>query len=340
LGVIPFDSPGAFLSASFLSASEKIRMGLVLLLLKIIPNGQFLEKYTARSWLTLSMGKGVFEKIWWPLLVAKFGSHAEFVNMAWFWARIKKRSARLGYVRGGFQVLAEQIAKKIQGANGKIFLKTTIEGARTHGSGWEITASSEGTRRDYAFDKVLVTSSSGVFAKIFPFLPEVYKKRLLSISHLASLNLILVLSEGFMKGTYWLNINERNFPFLAVVEHTNFVDKNYYGGDHILYVGNYLPSDHEFFTLSKEELLERFTPSLRFINKDFSPSWVKDSFLFTGEIAQPVVVQNYSKLMPSFATPLENVFLSNMDMVYPWDRGTNYAIELGERVAKTIVSGS
>jgi hypothetical protein len=39
-------------------------------------------------------------------------------------------------------------------------------------------------------------------------------------------------------------------------------------------------------------------------------------------------------MIPSFKTPLKNVFLANMEQVYPWDRGTNYAVELGQKIAR------
>ena len=36
-------------------------------------------------------------------------------------------------------------------------------------------------------------------------------------------------------------------------------------------------------------------------------------------------------------TPLPHVYLANIEQVYPWDRGTNYAVELGEKVAHQIL---
>ena len=40
----------------------------------------------------------------------------------------------------------------------------------------------------------------------------------------------------------------------------------HYGGDHLIYCGDYLDPDHEYFNLSKEELLERFLPALERFN--------------------------------------------------------------------------
>jgi len=45
---------------------------------------------------------------------------------------------------------------------------------------------------------------------------------------------------------------------------------------------------------------------------------------------------NFSKTIPSFKTPIKNVFLACMQQVYPWDRGLNYAIELGEKIVQLV----
>ena len=55
--------------------------------------------------------------------------------------------------------------------------------------------------------------------------------------------------------TYWLNIPatsptkaKNELPFLALVEHTNYIDRQHYGGDHIIYCGDYVKPDHPYMT--------------------------------------------------------------------------------------------
>jgi protoporphyrinogen oxidase len=145
---------------------------------------------------------------------------------------------------------------------------------------------------------------------------------------LGAVNLVLALKKPFSKdGTYWLNVNDRKLPYLAIVEHTNFIDKKYYGGDHLLYIGNYLPATHKYFSLNAKELLDIYMPGLENVRR----VWV-----WKTPFAQPVVTTNYSSKIPSITTKIPNVYLANMQQVYPWDRGTNYAVELGIDVAKNI----
>jgi len=149
--------------------------------------------------------------------------------------------------------------------------------------------------------------------------------------------LVLALKKQFLTdGTYWLNINDRSHPYLAVVEHTNMINSKNYNGDHLLYIGNYLPPDHPYFQATAERLLNIFLPHLQKINPDFSRSWVRKLWLHKAPFAQPVVTCNYSRLIPPLQTPLAGIYLANIQQVYPWDRGTNYAVELGRQAAYEI----
>jgi protoporphyrinogen oxidase len=190
----------------------------------------------------------------------------------------------------------------------------------------------------FEFDKVIVTLPSPQFVKTTEGLPENYKKDILSLNGIGAVNLLLSLNRQFLKdGTYWLNINERDFPFLAVVEHTNFMDKKNYNNEHLVYIGNYLPHDHKYFQKDANSLLKEFVPYLQKINPDFSSSWVNDVFLFKAYFAQPIIPLNYSKLVPDFKTPIKSLYLCNIQQVYPWDRGTNYAVENGKKVAGLVL---
>jgi len=88
--------------------------------------------------------------------------------------------------------------------------------------------------------------------------------------------------------------------------------------------------------MSKEELLKEFGPYLSRINQQFNNLTMKQSFLVRAKFAQPIVPVNHSQNIPSLQTPIPNVYYASMSQVYPWDRGVNYAIEMGQRVARVI----
>lgn len=151
----------------------------------------------------------------------------------------------------------------------------------------------------------------------------------------------LALTERLSEqGYYWYNIpKSAGFPFLAVVEHTNFVPPENFGGDHIVYVGDYLEPEHEYFRLTQEELLERFLPSLQKLNPRFERSWVKKAWLWRTAYAQPVPLVNHSQNIPAIATPIDGLYFASMSQVYPWDRGTNFAVEIGRKAAGMMLEG-
>jgi len=343
--VYPFDSPTRALLFPKLSLIPKLRFGLATLYLRFTKNWQALEKETAHSWLIRTMGETAYKILWEPLLVGKFGDYFKEVNMAWFWARIHKRSYRLGYFEGGFQGFIDALTKKVSELGANIHLNCAIKAIKSLSDG-RLSIQAETTaavdtipESPQVFDRVLATVSPQLLSRLVPALPPDY---LVSLKHLKSMGavvVILALKHQLTEGHYWINIpKEEGFPFLALVEHTNYIDRSHYGNDHIVYCGDYLAPDHEYFTLSKEELLARFLPSLTRINPNFDESWVKDSWLFKAKYAQPVPPVNHSANIPSLRTPIPGLYWASMSQVYPWDRGTNYAVEIGRRAARLLMN--
>lgn len=151
---------------------------------------------------------------------------------------------------------------------------------------------------------------------------------------LGATDLVLRLKKQFLTdGTYWLSICEKGSPLLVLVEHTNLMEKKNYNNEHLVYLGNTLLQLKKKYLMNKEELLKFYDPMLKRINSDYKKNIISYE-LFKAPFAQPIIPINYSKMVPSMITPLKNVYLANIEQVYPWDRGANY--ELGEKVAQLM----
>lgn len=329
--IFPFDSPASLLTFPYLPVFDRLRVGLAVLYLKMTGNFQKFEGKIALDRIRKWMGHKATILIWNPLLEGKFGKYKNEIALTWFWARIKKRTSSLAYPSGGFKRFAEKLAEEIKNLGGEILLDTAVVNLTDKDNLCQVKT----TNNSYQFDKVIITLPSPIFAKITPQLPKKYVKKITSIPHLHAQVLILVLKKPFLQKTYWLNITDKSFPFLVLVEHTNFMDPKYYGGEHILYVGNYLPPRHPYLKMTAGQLLKEFDPYLKKINPNYQLQTTNYQ-LFIGPFAQPVVTVDYPKLKPGFKTPLKNIYLANLDMVYPWDRGTNYAVEMGKEIADMI----
>jgi protoporphyrinogen oxidase len=335
----PFDSIKTALMFPGLGwGVHKARFGLVGLYLRLVNNWQPLEKVTAEAWMRKWAGNRAYEMMWEPLLTGKFGErYARQVNMAWMWARLKARTTRLGTFEGGFQAFADRLAAYLQSIGVKIFYRTPVERiSPLAGSGLELKLS-DGS---LAFDQCLFTSSPELLSRLAPALPGNYLKGLLELKSMGAVVVVLALKQQLSEeGYYWFNLpKSAGFPFLALVEHTNYVSPEHFGGDHIVYLGDYLEAGHEYFHLNQDELLRHFLPSLSRINTQFSPDWVREAWTFRTTYAQPVPLLNHSRNIPSIQTPLSGLCFASMSQVYPWDRGTNFAVEIGRRAAGLMLT--
>ena len=315
--------------------TDVMRFGLTGAYLRFSPWWQSLEKYTADEWTRRWFGERMYNFFWRPMLVSKFGEeNLPIVNMAWLWARLHSRTTRLGTFVGGFQAFMDKLAEVVRKQGGEIRLNSAVSGIKKKQTGG-FTVESASTRSP--FDAVISTSSPAFMAQIAPDLPADYASQLRALKSMGAVVMVIALDRQLTK-YYWHNLpKEAGFPFLAMVEHTNYMRPEHYGGDHLVYCGDYLDPSHEYFHLSKEELLERFMPAFSRFNPAFDRSWVKDTWLFKANYAQPVPPINHSKSIPPLRTPIRGLYFASMSQVYPWDRGTNFAVEIGRRVARMVM---
>lgn len=327
------------------SPVDFVRFGLVGVYLRFSPNWKPLERVTADAWMRKWAGERVYNTLWRPMLVGKFGEqNLKFVNMAWFWARLHARTTRLGTFSGGFQAFMDKFADALCARGVQIRLGAAVTGIRrADGLGVSSQADQDGglvietATGAETYDAVISTSSPALMAKLAPDLPDSYAASLRALKSMGAVVLIVSLDRQLTQ-YYWHNLpKEAGFPFLALVEHTNYVGAEHFGGDHIIYCGDYLETDHEYFRLGKEELLERFLPAFTRFNPDFDRSWVRDAWLWKTAYAQPVPGLNHSRNIPPLRTPVPGLYFASMSQVYPWDRGTNFAVEIGRKVAGMVI---
>jgi protoporphyrinogen oxidase len=333
------DSPTDVLRFPFLPPLDRLRLAAGLALLKAAPNARPFDGQTAGAWLRRVMGPRVTEVLWAPLLRGKFGARADEIAMGWFWSRIHERTTRLGYLRGGFQQLYDALGARITALGGHVLTgtaATALTSLTPPGMGVRV----ETTAGPLEFDHVLVTLPTPLFARLAPGLPPEWVSRYVDggPDHYAAHCAVLALDRPFLPGVYWLNVNDPGYPFLALVEHTNLLPPADYGGHHLLYLGNYIPPDNRLMTESDAETRTRMLAALPRLRPDFDPAWVTETWMFKAPYAQPIVTTDYARRLPPHETPLAGVSLANMAHVFPQDRGQNYSLRLGERMARRILA--
>ena len=140
-----------------------------------------------------------------------------------------------------------------------------------------------------------------------------------------------------LTSTYWMNIADPALPFTAVIEHTNFVSPEHYEAVDITSISASIWKPT--IPISQRTVTSSSTSTAHFDppNPQFERSRISNWWVFRERAAQPIITTNYSKRLPSHRTPLENLYLANTSQIYPEDRGTNYSVRLGNRIATMVL---
>jgi hypothetical protein len=76
---------------------------------------------------------------------------------------------------------------------------------------------------------------------------------------------------------------------------------------------------------------------LKKIHPQFDAQQIIEKHLFKLKHAQHIVDTNYESKIPDYRTPLTGLFLANFSQIYPEDRGTNYAVREGNKIAGMVM---
>ena len=323
---------------------DRIRLGLLALRARRVKNWQELENKTAHEWLRELGGEAVYRVVWQPLLRGKFGPYAETVSAVWFWNKLKLRGGsrgkggeeRLAYFEGGFVALAEALAKRITELGGTITLNAPVNQISYKESQGKLEWNCSTPKGLISSGNVISTIALPQTADcIKDWADPKYLEKLNRIQYLGNVCLVLELDRSLSK-TYWLNVNDPSFPFVGVIEHTNFEDPKTYGGRHIVYLSKYLPHTDDLYSMSSDEFLDFAYPYLKKMFPDLDRSWILAHHLWRARWSQPVVEKHYGSLIPAEVTPYPGLYLCSMAQIYPEDRGTNYAIREGRKIGVAL----
>lgn len=321
---------------------DRIRLGLLVFQVRMFKDWRKIEHKNVPEWLVPLSGQRVYDVVWGPLVDAKFSIYKDDVTAAWFWKKLQLRgssrgkggSEQLAYYKGGFAALAERMAEEVRKRGGDIRLQkraVSIRADNGRATGVELD---DGSVVDA--DAVLVTTAFPIAADLLESTlsaDEIAKFR--RVRYLANRCLALELDRS-LSDTYWLNVNDPSFPFVGVIEHTNFEPASSYGGRHIVYLSRYLAASDAAYSMGKDDYVEYALGHLQRMFPDFKREWILGAHVWDADYAQPVTERNYSHYLPGHHTSLENVDIYTMAQIYPEDRGTNYAVREGRAAAAAV----
>ncbi len=341
--IFRLSSPLDLLKFEALNFVDRVRLGILALRARRIKDWRAIEHMTARDWLVRMGGREVFRVVWEPLLSGKFGPYADKVGAVWFWKKLALRGGSraadgrevLAYYKGGFSELAEALKRHLENVGVEIRVGAGVTGLEYDGN--RVAAVNVGEERIPA-SSVLLTQALPQIADLLEGHAKAdYVASLRRIEYLANICLVLELDRSLSE-TYWLNVNDPGFPFVGVIEHTNFEPPESYGGRHIVFLSKYLPEEDALYRMKDDEVLAFALPHLQRMFPDFKADWVTGHHVWRARFSQPIVEPHYSAIIPAEQTPFENLLITSMAQIYPEDRGTNYAIREGRRVGQELAA--
>ena len=296
---------------------------------------EFLLEHTTRH---------VYESFWEPLLDAKFGSRKEDVSAAWLLGRVKFRGERdplrgeqLGYLDGGFgqflDALLDAVGEDTVTTGARVTDLAAADGPLSSADGDvdAMTVETDDGTETYDVDGVVVAAMPNVLEDLTGYPCEIdFQGTVCSVWSM----------DESLTDTYWLNIKD-DAPFGVFIEHTNFVEPERYGGEHLYYTASYIQDPAEdLWGMDDEEVKSHWQEGIADLFPQFDPdsvNWVKTA---RNPRTAPVYERGYLDMVVPYDLGEEvadGVYYAGMasQAQYP-ERSLNGAIEAGYACADLI----
>jgi protoporphyrinogen oxidase len=320
-----------FLTFKPLSLVSRVRLGMTIALAQLYRDWGKLETVEVRDWLTKLGGRRVFERLWGPMLFAKFDGDPDGIPATWMWSRLVRMKStregsnqkeRAGHLIGGYKTLLTAMAAQIERAGGTINLSTpvtqvTIDGDRV--TGLEVA----GRRRPYR--AVAVTMQGPVASRLMPAAPAAYRAQLESLPYLGIVCPLIVFDKP-LAGTWTVNIADRSIPFTGIIETTTFIDPSFVGGHHLVYVPKYTAPGSKWFTMSDDEIKRAWLDGIARIVPGFSESSIRFFQVHREKFVEPLH-RIGAPGVPGIETGVHGLYLATTAQIYP-------ALTNGESVSR------
>lgn len=335
-------SPLDLLKFKPLPLLDRIRLGLSVLKVRKTTDWKSIEHLSIKEWLEPLCGKNAYRIMWEPLIKAKFSIFADAITAVWMWNKLVLRGGtrdakggeQLMYFRGGFGYLAQAMADEIVKRGGEIRYNSPVTRAQKNEN--ELVSVTCGNET-FIGKQFIFTPSFPIIADILNEIGDAtWLQSLRRVNYLSNMCLVLELNKS-LSDTYWLNVNDPGFPFVGVIEHTNFDPPENYDGKHIVFLSRYLAKQDPVWAYTDEQYLTFALDHVKKMFPEFEKNWVEDYRVWRAEFAQPITERHYSEYVPPQTTPFTNTWIATMAHVYPEDRGTNYAIREGRAIAKKVL---
>ncbi len=342
--VHPFDGAGDLLRFRALSFPARLRFGAATAAQVVRRDAGRMDGTPVVRDAARWFGTSGYETIWRPMLEAKFGPHAPDVAMAWLVARIRQRAGargpagdRLGYLRGGTGALAMALAEDLRSRGVEIVTSARVGSLHRRDGAWVAQVGAPDGDAEIIAPDIVACVSGPVLGRLVA-LPPAYRAAVDAIPYRGIVCVLLELRERVSR-YYWTNVTDRlGLGCVGIIEHTNLVEPERYGGRHLVYLAHYVDRESATWDATADELIAAVLPAFRALNPRFDPGWIMGAHLSRDAFAQPVPLAGGPMTGLSIEPGLPGLVHASMAHVYPDDRGVSKALALGSRAARLVVA--
>jgi protoporphyrinogen oxidase len=305
-----------------LSPIGRLRLGLTIARAQLYRDHHRLETIEVREWLRRLGGRELVDRLWGPMLAAKFDGDPDRIPATWMWSRlVRMKSTRnganqreqAGHLVGGYATLLSAMAARITAAGGTLYLSTPVSRVLVDESG--VSGLDIGGQR-HAYRSVVMTMQGPIASKLLPDASAAYRAQLEALPYLGIVCPLLVLDKP-LSGTWTINVADRQIPFTGIIETTSYIDPALVGGHHLVYVPKYTAPGSPWFSASDDDIRRAWLQALVRIVPTFSESSIRYFRIHRERYVDPLHRIGSLEGMPGIETPERGLYLATTAQIYP-----------------------
>lgn len=326
-----------FLTFPMLSLADRFRLGRMILHARRQSDWRPLDPIPVKQWLLERGGSETFERVWKPLLEAKFDGVYDNVSATYILAWLNRMSAvrrvpelrtSVGYLQRGHYSLIQALAEAFLKRGGQIKYEVRVREIEVNGEQTQRVRTQEGVLQ---FDALVAAIPTPTFSRLIPGAESSYLDRLDKAKYLGLICPVMVLDRPL--SSYWtLNLTDPAYPFATIIETPHHGQPDH----HIVYLPRYTAPDNDWMGVSDDVIREAWLSHLKLIFPDFSDSHIRHFAVSRSRYVEPVYSVNSLANNPDIHTPYKGLYLVNSAQVYPQLPTSEATVVHARKVAEVI----
>ncbi|QKV78836.1 NAD(P)/FAD-dependent oxidoreductase [Amycolatopsis sp. Hca4] len=327
----PFNSALDLLRFPALRLPDRVRFGVVSLLLRRLGRGRDLDTLRTEDWLRGLYGDVVWERLFAPMFGSKFGPAFGDVPALYLWQRLgrERNVATRGYPDGGYKAIIDALQASITRAGGVVRASTPVERL----------SSTEGR-------SVLTLAGGEVLDadQVISTVPLPLLRHLADDALAARLPETELPYQGVVTGVfflrkpvtehYWTPVLHSGTEFDGVVSMSALAGAD--DGRHLVYVMHYTDRGSRLYLDDDAAIAARWSAQLRGLYPELGADGIEEVRVFKAPFVEPVYPLGYLAARPPVTVDGTGVLLATTAHVYPDVTSWNSSVRLANDVVSLV----